>query len=110
MKGKSMKLLLIFIFVIIFVVLFYQFSSFTDSKKFTFLQFDTLIIHKSFRKIKLANLLMAFNNITIINKKLSAQLNCKKKLILFYKKFGWKISNNKYLIPKKKNKAVMVFN
>jgi hypothetical protein len=38
MKGKSMKLLLIFIFVIIFVVLFYQFSSFTDSKKFTFLQ------------------------------------------------------------------------
>jgi predicted GNAT family N-acyltransferase len=82
---------------------------FKKKKNFTFLQFDTLIIHKSFRKKKLSNLLMIFNTITIINKKLTALLYCKKQLIPFYKKFGWQISNNKYLIPKK-SKTVMVFN
>lgn len=80
-----------------------------NKKKITFLLFDTLIIHKSFRKQKLANLLMEFNNAIIKDQKLTSRLICKKKLVGFYKKFGWKICNSKYLKPKNKNQKVMIF-
>ena len=62
------------------------------------LLFDTLIINKSKRNIKLGKLMMNFNNLIIKKNNQPAFLICKKKLINFYKKFGWKIINkNKFI-------------
>ncbi len=58
-------------------------------KKHKYLLFDTLIIDKNFKKKKLSELLMIFNN-TIINQTgLFSFLVCKKNMINFYKKHHW---------------------
>ena len=63
-----------------------------------FLLFETLIIDKSKQNLKFGTLMMNYNNFIINSYKQSSFLVCKKKLINFYKKFGWKnIDNRDYM-------------
>ena len=80
-------------------------------KVIKYLLFDTLIIHKHFRKNDLSSVLMLFNNSIIKKTNMRSFLICQKKMCKFYKKFGWKIYNkNNILFPKKKNQLVMFYN
>ena len=58
-------------------------------KEFKYLLFDTLIIDKKYRKKKLSNLLMSFNNTVIKQLGYSSFLMCNKEHVSFYKKFNW---------------------
>ena len=65
------------------------------NKKTQYLLFDTLIIDKKYRDMKLSNLLMTFNNAVIKQSDYFSFLICKKGLLDFYKKNKWVIINNK---------------
>lgn len=54
-----------------------------------YLYFDTLVIDKKFRKRKLSNLMMSFNNTVIKQSGYFSFLICKYKSLSFYKKNGW---------------------
>ena len=58
--------------------------------------FDTLVIDKKFRGMKLSNLLMSFNNTLIKQSDFSSFLICRNELVGFYKKNNWTKLNNKY--------------
>ena len=60
-----------------------------------YLYFDTLVIDKKFRGMKLSDLLMSFNNTIIKLSGFSSFLICSNKLIDFYKKNNWNKLNNK---------------
>jgi len=60
-----------------------------------YLLFDTLVIDKKFRGMKLSDLLMSFNNTIIKLSGFSSFLICGNKLIDFYKKNNWNKLNNK---------------
>jgi predicted GNAT family N-acyltransferase len=77
-----------------------------------YLIFDTLIIHKKFRKKRYSSNLMNFNNIIIESKKMMAFLICDKNLVSFYKKFGWILfkDKNSKIIDHKKAKVSMSLN
>ena len=60
-----------------------------------YLLFDSLVIDKKFRGMKLSNLLMSFNNTIIKLSGFSSFLICSNKLIDFYKKNNWNKLNNK---------------
>ena len=66
-----------------------------NHKKHRYLYFDTLIIDKNFRKKKLGNILMHFNNEIIKQENNHSFLICKKKLSSFYKKYNWTNLKNK---------------
>jgi len=70
-------------------------SVFLNNNKQKYLYFDTLIIRKKFRNLKLSKILMNFNNDIIMLKKKHSLLICNDKLISFYKKFKWKIVSKK---------------
>ncbi len=73
---------------------------FVNKVKKKYLLFDTLILDKKYRKKKLSNLIMCFDNEIIKQNKKLSFLICKKGLIDFYKKFNWKlIKNNNISIP-----------
>ena len=55
-------------------------------KKTTYLLFDTLVIDKKYRGMKLSNLLMSFNNTTIKQSGFCSFLICNNELGSFYKK------------------------
>ena len=77
-----------------------------------YLLFDTLILKKSFRKKKISNLIMNFDNKIIrLNNKISF-LICKKNMINFYKKFNWKILEKKNfsILTNISNMSGMIFN
>ena len=82
-----------------------------NSKK-TYLYFDTLIIDKKYRKKKLSNILMSFNNTIIKQTGLFSFLICKKKLINFYKKNNWIKLNRKNvkILDHQFNICAMIFN
>ena len=66
--------------------------------------FDTLIIDKGFRNKNLSNIIMK-KSIEIISDKAFGFLVCKKNLVKFYKKYGWKQYNrNNFKITNKKTK------
>ena len=67
------------------------------SKKTKYLLFDTLVIDKKYRGIKLSNLLMNFNNTIIKQSNYFSFLICNNELVNFYKKNGWKKLNNKFI-------------
>tara|TARA_B100000780_G_scaffold270516_1_gene230423 strand:+ start:147 stop:659 length:513 start_codon:yes stop_codon:yes gene_type:complete len=73
-------------------------SVFLNNNKKKYLYFDTLIIKKKFRNLKLSKILMTFNNEIIISKNKHSLLMCNFKLISFYKKFKWKVMSNKKII------------
>ena len=60
-----------------------------------YLLFDTLVIDKKYREMKLSNLLMSFNNIIIIQSGFFSFLVCEDKLVNFYKKNNWKKLNKR---------------
>ena len=64
-------------------------------KKDNYLLFDTLIIDKKYRDMKLSNLFMTFNNMVIKQSDYFSFLICKKGLLDFYKKNKWVIINKK---------------
>lgn len=67
------------------------------NKKKNFLLFDTLIVNPKYRKKKLGDLLMKFNNLIILREKKPSFLVCKNKLIKFYRLNNWKvIAKQKY--------------
>lgn len=76
-----------------------------------YLLFDTMIIHKKYRKQKLGATLMNFNNSIIKKENIVSYLFCKKKLTSFYKKFHWKLENKKKFYSNNiTNKEIMSFN
>ena len=77
-----------------------------DKKNF-YLLFDTMIINRGFRNKGFAKILMNYNNLIIKNNNLSSILVCEKKLISFYRKFSWTLSNFK---TKNSNKFTMSYN
>ena len=81
-------------------------------KKKTYLLFDTLILDKKYRKNNYSTLLMNFNNKIIQKKGFFSFLICKKKLVNFYKKNGWKrLGKNRIKIADYKFSSFgMIFN
>jgi len=69
-------------------------TCFLNKTKTTYLYFDTLILNKKYKKKKLSNLIMYFNNEIIIQNNKLSFLICLKEMINFYKKFNWKIIKN----------------
>jgi len=65
------------------------------TKKTNYLLFDTLVVDKKYRSMKLSNLLMSFNNKIIRQSGFSSFLICSNKLVSFYKKNNWKGLNKK---------------
>lgn len=66
--------------------------------------FDTLIIDKEFRNKNLSNIIMK-KSIEIISRKAFGFLVCKKNLIKFYKRYGWKqCDRTNFKITNKKTK------
>ena len=57
--------------------------------------FDTLVIDKKYRGMKLSDLLMSFNNTIIKQSGFSSFLICSNELVGFYKKNNWTKLNNK---------------
>ena len=83
-------------------------------KRKYYLLFDTLIISKKYRKSKLSNILMNYNNYVIKKLNYHSFLLCNTELINFYKKFQWKSSNYKINFDFKserfKNKKILSYN
>ena len=66
-----------------------------EGEKKIYLLFDTLIVDKKFRNLKIGKILMNFNNYIIENSTFPSFLLCNDNIINFYKKFKWKKLNNK---------------
>ena len=66
------------------------------NKKTQYLLFDTLIIDKKYRDMKLSNLLMNFNNTIIKQSGFPSFLICNDELVSFYRKNTWKRLNKKF--------------
>jgi len=64
-------------------------------KNIQYLLFDTLVIDKEYRCMKLSDLLMSFNNTIIKISGFSSFLICSNELVGFYKKNNWTKLNNK---------------
>jgi len=64
-------------------------------KNIHYLLFDTLVIDKKYRGMKLSDLLMSFNNTTIKQSGFSSFLICSNELVSFYKKNNWTRLNKK---------------
>ena len=81
-------------------------------KRFNYLLLDTLIIKKKNRGKKLSNLIMNLNNCVIAQTGFFSILICDKKLVIFYKKFGWIEFEKKYFILNNMilKKKCMIFN
>jgi len=77
-----------------------------------YLLFDTLIISKKFRKKKLSNLIMIFNNEIIKQSNKLSFLICNDELIGYYQKYEWtKLNKNKFKIMDHQfNSNGMIFN
>ena len=65
------------------------------NKKDKYILFDTMVIDNNYRKKKLSNLLMDFNNKVIKKLGLFSFLVCKDELVNFYLKNKWKILDKK---------------
>ena len=72
---------------------------FIRNKNFSYFLIDTVIVSKKSRKKNLGIYLMKFNNKFIRKNKKKGFLICKKKLINFYEKTGWKkLKKNMYSV------------
>ena len=57
--------------------------------------FDTLVLNKNYRKKKLSDLMMTYNNMVIKETGFFSFLICKNDLVGFYKKYNWIKLNKK---------------
>jgi hypothetical protein len=62
---------------------------YNENEKKKFLLFDTLVIAKDYRNLKLSKIIMNFNNKIIRNHKIHSFLICENKICKFYEKFSW---------------------
>lgn len=85
---------------------------FNNNRKREYLLFDTLILSKNYRNLKISKTMMSFNNKIIRKNKKSSFLICDKKLRSFYEKFSWtKIKTHLFEIKDlKTKKEFMTFN
>lgn len=85
---------------------------FNNNQKREYLLFDTLILSKKYRNLKISKTMMSFNNKIIRKNKKPSFLICDKRLCSFYKKFSWiKIKPHLYEIKDlKTKKEFMTFN
>ena len=83
-----------------------------ENKKKRYLLFDTLVIAKDHRNLKLSRTVMNFNNRIIRNNKIQSLLICEKKLCKFYEKFLWSKISKKTIEIKdyQTNKKLMGYN
>ena len=65
-------------------------------KNIQYLLFDTLVIDKKYRGMKMSDLLMSFNNTIIEQSGFLSFLICSNELVGFYKKNNWKRLNKKF--------------
>ena len=81
-------------------------------KRFNYLLLDTMIIEEKNRGKKLSNLIINLNNYVIAQTGFFSILTCDKKLVIFYKKFGWIEFEKKYFILNNivLKKKCMIFN
>ena len=85
-----------------------------NRRKNFYLYFDTLIVLKKYRKMKIGKLLCELSSIIIKKKNYHSMLICKNELVNFYKKFSWKKKKKKnfeildHIFPK--NYYPMFFN
>ena len=79
------------------------------NKEYNYLHFDTLIIKKNLRNKKLSSFLMSYvNSILDLEKKISF-LYCDKNMLSFYKKYGWKkTQNKKFKLSYQNNKKILL--
>ena len=82
------------------------------SKSINYFVFDSLLIKKDKRNLKLSSKIMKLSSKIIIKNKIISVLMCEKKLVSFYKKHKWKKINKKKikLVDLKSNSAGMIFN
>ncbi len=64
-------------------------------KKKNYILFDTLVLNKNYRKKKLSDLMMTYNNMIIKETGFFSFLICKNDLVSFYKKYNWIKLNKK---------------
>ena len=85
-----------------------------NKKKKYYLYFDTMIVLKKYRKMKIGKLMCELSSIIIKKTKVHSMLICENKLIKFYKKFKWeKIMKKNFEIMDHiypKNYSLMSFN
>lgn len=83
-----------------------------NKKKYDYFHFDTLIIKKKFRKLKLSNLQMDLNNSVIKLHKKPSVLFCSDNMVRFYKKKNWTVINKNLSLPylRGKMKKTLIFN
>ena len=81
-------------------------------KRFNYLLLDAIIIKKQNRGKKLSNLLMSLNNYVISQTDFFSILICDKKLVIFYKKYGWiELEKNYFILNNMiSKKKCMIFN
>jgi hypothetical protein len=83
-------------------------------KKKNYLYFDTIIVLKKYRNIKIGTLICQLSAKIIKKAKLHSMLICQNKLVKFYKKYRWEkiIKTNFEILDHKyqKNHSVMTFN
>ena len=76
--------------------------------------FDTIIILKKFRGLKIGHQLCNFSGKIIKKKKLHSMLICKKNLVSFYSKYKWKKKLKKNIVildhTYPKNYSIMIYN
>jgi len=82
------------------------------NKKNKYLLFDSLVIDNKYRKRKLSNLLMIFNNTIIRDSGFSSFLICENELVNFYKKNNWNLLRKKLvnIADHKFSSNMMIFN
>ena len=76
------------------------------NKKKKMILFDTIVLKKQYRGKGYSKKIMIKSNRVIKKNKLIGCLFCKKPMIRYYKRFGWKISSK---IKSKKNQSCMIF-
>ena len=83
-----------------------------NKKKFKYLLFTTLVLHKKVRNFSYASKMMKFNNNIIKKNSMPSFLLCHNKIINFYKFFNWsKIDKSIFSVPDHESLLVgMIYN
>ena len=83
---------------------------FLKNKKKNYLYFDTLIVSKRYRKLKIGHELSNLTVNVIKKAKIHSMLVCKKKIISFYEKYKWKkvIQKKSKILDHKYSKSLCI--
>ncbi len=88
----------------------YNCLKFINNLNETIMIFDSLIVHKNYRKMGISSIILFSSINEILNKKKHCYLYSDKTLQKYYEKFGWtRINKNKIKMIKKNNLILMKF-